>query len=236
MNRIRKKNNVYQVLITPDIKIAPDSSLLLGNWTDANLRGFNILEFNTLNDAQCEAYNYPDINWYNIVLNHQYIFSRLKKTLEDIIRNNNINVVLQSELMNPQTLKNTMFERVMRGGERYNLRYGMNNIISFTITNPWSSNLHIVSKLFENHREHVYRDDLRIRFKRVIDGNIILLYGVTEYGTTYEIRLMPTLLQQWGEWYKKSGRDNIQHANELYNSYLQSQKKIDEMYDIIGVR
>ena len=68
MNRIRKIDNNYQVLITPDIKLSPDSSLLIGNWEDESLRNYYILQFESLNDAQAEAYNYPDIDWYRISL------------------------------------------------------------------------------------------------------------------------------------------------------------------------
>ena len=74
MNRIRKVDNMYQVLITPDIKISPDSALLIGNWSDESLRNFYVLQFESLNDAQAEAFKYPDIDWYKIVLNHKYIF------------------------------------------------------------------------------------------------------------------------------------------------------------------
>lgn len=233
MNRIRKVDNGYQVLITPDIKVSPDSALLIGNWTDENLRNYYLLHFNSLNDAQCVAYDYPDIDWYRIVLNHKYIFARLKDTIQTILQNNNLNVELQSVLMEPQMLKEVIFERVTRGGERFNLRYGMNDIISFTIVNPWLNNLHTIAKLIENHREHVYRDDLRIRHKKIIDGKIICLYGVTEFGTIYEIRLIPTLLQQWGEWYNKIGYKNSKHANELYNKYIKQQNEIDLMQSVV---
>ena len=37
MNRIRKYNGGFQVLITPNIKISPDASLMLGNWEGEEL-------------------------------------------------------------------------------------------------------------------------------------------------------------------------------------------------------
>jgi len=233
MNRIRKVDNGYQVLITPDIKVSPDSALLIGNWTDENLRNYYLLHFHSLNDAQCAAYDYPDIDWYRIVLNHKYIFLRLKDTIQTILKNNNLNVELQSVLMEPEMLKEVIFERVARGGDRFNLRYGMNDVISFTIVNPWSNNLHTIAKLIENHREHLYRDDLRIRYKKIVDGKIICLYGATEFGTIYEIRLIPTLLQQWGEWYNKVGYKNGRNADDLYNKYLKQQNEIDLMQGVI---
>lgn len=228
MNRIRKTNGTYQVLITPEIQMSPDSSLIIGNWEDESLRNYSVLQFESMNDAMCEAYNYPDIDWYKMVLNHKYIFQRLESTLQKIIDDNNFNVEFRSKLLEPLTLKNTMFDRVIRGGERFNLKTGLNDIISFTIINPWSNTLHNISKTIENYQHHVYRDDLRIRFKKVIDGKIICLYGYTEFGTIYEIKLIPSLLQQWADWYNKVGYKNEEAATKLYNEMLKKQEVVDQ--------
>lgn len=227
MNRIRKINDIYQVLITPDIRISPDSSLLIGNWEDESLRNYFVLQFDSLNDAQSEAYKFPDIDWYRMILNHEHIFKRLEHTIKTILDTNYLNVEFKPVLLDPETLKNTMFDRVIKGGDRFNLRYGMNDIINFIIINPWSNNLHNISKMLENYRSHFNRDDLRIRSKKIIDGKIICLNGITEFGTIYEIRLIPTLLQQWSQWYKKNGFRNQEIANQLYDKYLQIQDTID---------
>ena len=227
MNRIRKVGNTYQVLITPNIKIAPDQSLLLGNWEDESLRNYYVLQFETLNDAQCEAYKYPDINWYRMVQNHEHIFKRLEQTIRAILIENNYNVDFRANIMDPETLKNTMFDRVAKGGERFNLRYGLNDLISFTIVNPWTNNLHNISKSLENYMGHLYRDDLRIRQKKIVDGKIICLYGLTENGTIYEIKLIPTLLQQWAEWYRTNLNRNEKVAGENYQKLLKQQAVVD---------
>jgi len=228
MNRLRKLGDKYQVLITPEIKIAPDNPIMVGNWEDENLRNYYILEFDTLQAAQCEALKHPDIDWYRLVINHQHIFKRLEMLIGSILAENRINGELKSGLQDAETLKNTMFNRVMRGGNRFNLRYGMNDIITFTIINPWTNNLHHISKLLENHRAHLHRDDLRIRSKEIVDGRIICLYGVTEFGTIYEIRMVPTLLYQWAEWHKKSGFHNDDASNKLYKSLIEKQVIIDQ--------
>ena len=228
MNRIRKIGNTYQVLITPNIKISPDNSIMVGNWDDAELRNYFILEFPTLSDAQCEAYNHPDIDWFRLVINHKHIFKRLEILLKTIIDDCGFTVDLHSNLMDPNTLKNTMFDRVMNGGERFNMRYGLSDIISFTITNPWVSNLHKLAKLIESHRVHYYRDDMRIREKNVIDNNIIILTGITEFGSPYEIKLVPTLLYHWGEWYKKVGFLKYDYSMSLYNKMLQKQNDLEK--------
>ena len=226
MNRIRKMDNTYQVLITPDIKLSPDSSLLIGNFEDESLMNYYVSEFQSLNDAQYEAYNYPDIDWFRMVLNHQYIFQRLEQTIRYILAENNLNITFKPILMDADTFKNTIFNRVINGGERVNLKITSNDIISFTITNPWSNNLHNISKILENYRAHLFRDDLRIRKKIIID-KIICLYGYTDFGTIYEIRLVPSLIQQWADWYKKVGFRNEANANVLYNKFLNQQTMLD---------
>lgn len=228
MNRIRKFGDIYQVLITPNIQIAPDSSLMIGNWEDEELRNFYILEFPTLNEAQCEAFKHPDINWYRIVLNHEHIYERLKNDLQFIINKHNFNVEFIPNLMNPTKFKNVIFDRVMQHGERFNLRYGANDIISFTIVNPWTNNLHKLSKNIEFHREHLYRNDMRIQSKRIVDNKTICLYGYTEFGTIFEIKLMPTLLYQWFVWSQNNTHHDHTYVEKLYRLYLQKQNLLDK--------
>ena len=227
MNRIREYNGTFQVLITPDIKISPDSSLLIGNWADENLKNYYVLQYDTFNDAMAEALNYPDIDWYKMVLNHKYIFMRLDSTLKHIINEYNFNVEFKAQLLDPTTLKNVMFDRVMKGGERFNLRYGLNDIIHFTIINPWKNNLHVIAKIIENYTSDTYRDDLRIRFKKIIDGSIIYLYGYTEFGTVYAIKLIPTLLNQATSWYDKNGFRDEKNFMMQYDKLLKMQQEVD---------
>lgn len=227
MNRIREYNGTFQVLITPDIKISPDTSLLIGNWADENLRNYYVLQYDTFNDAMAEALNYPDIDWYKMVLNHKYIFMRLDSTLKHIISEYNFNVEYKAQLLDPTTLKNVMFDRVMKGGERFNLRYGLNDIIHFTIINPWKNNLHVIAKIIENYTSDTYRDDLRIRSKKIIDGSIIYLYGYTEFGTVYAIKLIPTLLNQATGWYDKNGFRDEKNFMMQYDRLLKMQQELD---------
>ena len=228
MNRIRKINGGYQVLITPNMPISPDSALLIGNWDDEDMRNFSVLTYQNLNDAQAEAFKHPDIDWHRLIINHRYIYERLDKKLRSIIKDRGFSVNYNPHLMSAEEFKNTIFERVLKGGERFNLRYGMNDIISFTITNPWSNVLHKVSKAIETHRDWLYLDVLRIRNKRIVDGKIIVLEGITEFGTVYEIRFVPSLINQWGEWYKKAGHVYSEEAMKRYQEVMKKQKVIDE--------
>ncbi len=228
MNRIRQYNGTYQVLITPSIKIAPDVPLMIGNWDDEELRNYYILDFPTLQAAQCEASRHPDIDWYRIVMNHKHIHHRLSASIQQIIADNFFTVEFQSKLMSPDEFKDTLFDRIMRGGERFNLRHGMNDLMTFTIINPWTANLHKMSLLLESHREHLHRDDLRIRDKQIVDGKTVCLYGSTELGTMYEIRLVPTIMYQWSEWFKKIGHTKGSSADLLYQKMMITQDVIDK--------
>lgn len=227
MNRIRRVGPTYQVLITPSIKVSPDDPLPIGNWDDDEIRNYYILEFDTLRDAQCEALKHPDIDWYRLVVNHKYIFKRLETNLKEITDNMGFTVEFQSHLMDPETLKNTMFDKVVNDESNFSTRFGMNNIISFTIINPWTKNLQKISKSIENTRSHVYRDDLRIRSKRIMNNKVIVLDGLTELGTVYEIKLMPTLIYHYGEWYKKTGFLKPEQAEKLFQETIMKQNDLD---------
>jgi len=228
MNRIRKVGDIYQVLITPYMKVAPDVPLLIGNWDDENLRNYSIISYDNLGDAQCEAFNYPDIDWHRIALNHEHIFIRLKKTISDLLERYNFKVEFKADIMDGEILKNTMFNRVERDGERFNLRFAMNDLISFTIINPWGNNLFKISHMLENHREHLARDDLRIRYKKVLDNKIIILNGYTELGTIYEVRLVPTTIDHWAMWMREIGFTKMEYGMKLYKDILKQQDYVDK--------
>jgi hypothetical protein len=227
MNRIRKTDSGYQVLITPNMKIAPDLPVLIGNWEDSDLRNFYVLTYPTLNDAQAEAFKYPDIDWFRLILNHKYIYERLDLKIREIIKSNNFDVEYKSHLMDAKEFKNKMFDRVIRNGERFNLRYNFNDIITFTIVSPWSTTLHRISQVLETYRDHLYSDVLRIRYKKIVDGKTIVLDGITEFGTIYEIRLVPALLERWSDWMKKTGK-NEEQGMVVYKNMLKQQNDIDK--------
>lgn len=69
----------------------------------------------------------------------------------------------------------------------FRLAYDMNDIISYVIVNPWSSNLKkIESFLFAESRLNLY--------KKHAANNIVHLVGRTDIGTTYEIILAPSIM------------------------------------------
>ena len=233
MNRIKQVGDSYFVLITPDYKSVADSNLLLGNMNDEELKNYYLLEYGNQNDAVAEALNYVDIDWYRMVLSHQFIYINLDKILRGIINDYKLNIEYKPVLLDAMTYKNVIFDRVMSGGDRVKLRYGSNEIITYTFISPFSSNLHYISRIIENYRNVTYRDDLRIRFKKIVDSKIIILYGYTDYGTVYSIKLIPNLLNEVVNW--KNKRPNIDNKkfDMEYNKMLKLQSDIDNKGNVL---
>jgi len=216
MNRIRRINNSYQVLITPGIKISPDSSLMFGLWADPNLRGYYVKTFESMNEAMCEAFKHPDIDWTRLVINHEHMFIRIRNLLTNILKENITDQIqIRSNLMSAETFKNTMMDRVILHGSRFNLKDNFSDLLSFTIVSPYTFVLFKTSEVLLKYKSHLYVDDLRIRDKKVVDGKIIYLYGLTDLGTVYQIKLVPTLL------------DNISTRSPNYKQLLNMQSGVD---------
>lgn len=221
MNRIRRINNSYQVLITPGIKISPDSSLMFGLWADPNLRGYSVKTFDTMNDAMCEAFKYPDIDWTRLVINNEHIFIRLRNVITNIINENITDQVqIRSNLMSAETFKNTMMDRVILHGSRFNLNDNFSDLISFTIVSPYSFVLFKCYEVLNKYKGHLYVDELRIRNKMIVAEKIIYLYGLTDQGTVYQIKLVPSLL------------DNISTKSPNFKQLITMQQKIDHQNNL----
>lgn len=226
MNRIRKVENGYQVLITPNLINAPDNPLLFGNWDDVTLRNYHVLFYNNLNDALAESYHYPDMDWYRIVDDHKYVYSRLKITLNRILRQSGIVLDIYPHLMSPDELKNRMFDRVL-SNDQFNLLENFSDIINFTITSPYTYDIRRIANVIERYRDNT-RDDLRIRHKKVFGNTVICLIGLTELGTTYSIKLMPTIFHNWNRWRALYHRD-IDAVN-MFNVLSKQQEELDKRH------
>jgi hypothetical protein len=222
MNRIRKKNYKYQVLLTPDLKSAPSYEVLLDNWLDTNLQNFNIVEYDTLSDAQAEAFKHPDIDWYKLVLTHENIYVKLNQQIRQIIQNNNLVIDYHSVLMKPLEIKDIMFDRIIAGGERFTLTWDLNDVIGFHLVNPWSSNLSYTADLLQAD------PTLRI-FSRNTKDKVIRLTGRTDIGTTYEIKLWPSLLANFARWVGKNKQNQgvINNAPKIFSDMLKTQDVVD---------
>lgn len=231
MNRIRKYNNKYQVLITPYQKYNQGFEFLLGSWTDEGLMGFEVMTFDTYFDAECEAENHPDINWEQLVDFHKDIYVALKVRIQETIDHTKMSLGFKTRLMTPEQTKEKMFDRVLRGQEMiqtnesdsyqgFRIIHDMNDIVSFTIVNPWTKNL-------EEMEKHLLEYSRLNLFRKIKKNNITHLIGRTDIGTTYEIILVPSILDNWMEWRRLNNKLSApQHLNAL-NSCIKAQRMID---------
>jgi hypothetical protein len=228
MNRIRKINNHYQVFITPNSYALPSSNIdftltLLDNWYDTEFTDYHIIEFDNLQDAQFEAFKYPNIDWYKIVLFHKNIYDSLIININKIIFNHKLIVEFNSQLLSEEQLKNKIFEKLSTCNHTKSLSTEPNTVFGFSICNPWTSNLEKISKILTQNRE------LNIIGKTINKG-VIYLIGKTPLGTTYEIILWPTMLYYLTKWKtinngKYSNMENI-YSNKC-NNITELQKIID---------
>lgn len=234
MNRIRKVNdNLFQVLVTPSFISNGSMELLLGSWpisrflnkdinrliiSDEYLRNYKILEFDTMQDAIDEAYKHPPIDWNKLINIHHDSYATIVQTVTNAIGNNKMIVEIDSHLMNPTELKETIFNRVFRHGDRFNLFYDANDVISVNIINPWTRNLLEISQLLK------MRPELRIK-KMLQSKTHITLIGLTEVDTAYEIRLWTSQIAQYVRWIKNNNLDP--------NIYIKILSQIIERQQII---
>jgi hypothetical protein len=220
MNRIREYGKQYQVLISPIQQYNTGFEFILGSWSDETLKGFQVETYDSYNKAEYRAFMFPDINWVQLSEFHKDGFKYLKTQMKKTIKYTGFdNIRVISKLMTPSETKNTMFERIMKYQKKnddFRLAYHMNDIISFTITNSYSS---VLKKLSLN-----LIKNSRLNIKTVSEKNkIIRLIGKTDIGTTYEIVLIPDLV--YNSMYNKT----IKNINEL-QKIIDMQNKIDSIY------
>ena len=221
MNRIRIYNNKYQVLITPTLSSSASFETLIDNWQDENLLHFYIKEYEFQSDAMYEALNYPDIDWFKLVTIHREHYNMYKNIVKEIIDKNKMVVEFVHKLIDPLILKHMVFDKVMQNDPE--LKYGLNEIISFKIINPWSKNLNQFAKIFTNYRE------LHIAEQHSSNGKIIL-NGKTNIGTTYEIILLPTLINHLEQWIQTNKHDTNMGMilKKIYPQMIKIQEEFDK--------
>ena len=223
MNRIRKHNGKFQVLVTPAYQSNSDGlSLMLGAWSDDSLHNYYIKEFTDSQDAQELAYNMPDINWQKLVLAHRDIFIQNKNIIRDVLYNNNFIVEFEPRITNSEEIKDNFFNRIMALGKRFKLNYDMNDVMGYHIINPWTSNLKQIYRVLKSTPE------LRI-VRYEVENGIIRAIGETPIGTTYEIVLWPTLVAQWARWCKMNPDTPNEQKELRLKNILELQKKVDSV-------
>ena len=225
MNRIRKFGNKWQVLITPTQHYNPQFEILVGGWDDDYLRDFSIQEYDTLGEAQVEAFKYSDIDWVRMVLMHKSAFHDTKKLIEANLQKHKFICDFVPQFMSPKQVKEAMFDRVMTHQDRFRLVYHMNDIVSFHIINPWTKNVReIADKLIQD-------SNLKI-IKAYNSYGMIHLVGKNDLGTTYEIGVWTTLLANWARWAEMHPTINSEVKKKALDDTIKKQKEMDTGYSL----
>jgi hypothetical protein len=194
MNRIRKTiDGTFQVLTTPHRKYDVGFEFMLGGWTDEGMLGFKVLEFDNYADAECEAMRHPDISWERLHEFHKDQYSLFGDIVSKVLDHSRITSNFYPNLMAPKQIKHTMMNRVLKMQKAMNIQdselyddktdtsfrlsYDMNDIITYVVVNPWSSNLNrLRSFLISETRLNIYKS-------HNLNG-IIHLVGRTDINTT----------------------------------------------------
>lgn len=209
MNRIRETTDGYQVLTTPHRKYDVGFEFMLGGWTDEGMLGFKVLEFDNYAGAECEAMRHPDISWERLHEFHKDQYTLFGNIITDVLDHSRVTSNIFPNLMSPTQIKHTMMNRVLKAqglmeiedAELYDdatdtsfrLAYDMNDIITYVIINPWTSNLKgIQNFLLAESRLNIYKSHT--------SNGIIHLVGRTDINTTYEIILCPSIMYHWMLW------------------------------------
>ena len=219
MNRIRKFNNKYQVLITPNYTTNPSIELLLGYILDENIMKFSIKEFDSLNDALALALSFPDLDWNKLISIHKDIFFQLNNTIKQNLNYHKFIYDYKFNILTPQQLKNLIFNRVMRNGKRFIEFYNFNDIISFDIINPYTNNLIQIKNVLKNIS--------KLNIIKIIQTNThIKLIGITQNNSPYEIRLWHTLMYDYIYWLHINQLNPVDYINKI-NTIKQNIKYLD---------
>jgi hypothetical protein len=221
MNRIlHTDKNTFHVLLSPSFTIHTSMENMLNNWSDPKLRSYKIVELNTMQDAMDLAYRLPPIDWNKLVESHIDAFEIISNSVKNTLGNGSFIVEIDSHLMNPTELKETMFKRIKYHGERFNLFYNANDLICINIINPWTRNLIEIVNTLKTIPE--------LNVKKIIrTPTHIKMIGLTDIGTTYEIRLWTTHLAQWARWIQKNELNPADYIN-LLKQYQDEQNRIDK--------
>lgn len=229
MNRVRRVGSTYQCLLSPHRKYDTGFESLIGSWTDESMIGFEVRTYPTYTEAECQAIEMPDINWDRLVEFHKDQYMFLKNVINNVLERTDIATDFKHYLATPIQAKNRMFDRVIKGqnmlAERnstlgFRTVYNMNDIISFVIVNPWSQNLRTLADKF------IRTERLNI-FNKIEKDGAIQLVGRTDIGTTYEILLVTSVINNWIVWREKNTHISPDRVKSALKNCIKTQKLID---------
>lgn len=208
MNRIRKVDNKYQVLINENYKTNPAIELSLGSLLAKEyLKDYDVLEFNTLNEAMNIAYNLPNIDFEKIYSDCIDVFKYLNKEIKETLKDIDINYT--PYLLGPNQIKNIIFDRVIQKGRRFSF-YNFNDVIAFDISVNYPIEIERIIKYLINNK------NLRL-IRRVDNDTNIRLVGLTFNNITYEIRLWINEMKELMYWIYKNDKNINDYLPEIMN-------------------
>lgn len=224
MDRIRRYKDGFQVLITPNQQYNVGFEYVIGSWSDGSLKGFKVVEVDSLDKAVDLADNHPNINWNQLVEFHKDSFLYLEALIKKIISYSKIQALLNSKLMEPEEAKNTLMNRILKYQNNGSFRIvnNMNDIVSFEITAKTSVDL-------EKLAIHLMKNSKLKIFKSFEKNKVIHLIGRTDISTTFEIILVPTLIKDWMIMRNKTNM-NIEETISSLHEIISIQNKIDSIY------
>lgn len=206
MNRIRNINNKYEVLINNNYTTNPSIEVSLGELFNTQLRNYEIKIFDNLQDALNLAYNYPPLNFNKMHSDCVDNFKKLTYLINKILKEQNVNI--KPKLLEPDEIKNMLFDRILQKGRRFTFYYNFNDIISFDIINPYYHNLIQLINILQQTKE------LRIiKIEKTLTH--IKVIGLTDNNITYEIRLWTSILFNFMTWIKNNNKNLLDYMNEL---------------------
>lgn len=206
MNRIRNINNKYEVLINNNYTTNPSIEVTLGELFNTQLRNYEIKIFDNLQDALNLAYDYPPLNFNKMHSDCVDNFKKLIYLINKVLKEQNVNI--KPKLLEPEEIKNMLFDRILQKGRRFTFYYNFNDIISFDIINPYYHNLIEISSILQQTKE------LRIiKIEKTLTH--IKVIGLTDNNITYEIRLWTSILFNFMTWIKNNNKNLLDYMNEL---------------------
>lgn len=206
MNRIRNINNKYEVLINNNYTTNPSIEVSLGELFNTQLRNYEIKIFDNLQDALNLAYNYPLLNFNKMHSDCVDNFKKLTYLINKVLKEQNVNI--KPKLLEPDEIKNMLFDRILQKGRRFTFYYNFNDIISFDIINPYYHNLIQLINILQQTKE------LRIiKIEKTLTH--IKVIGLTDNNITYEIRLWTSILFNFMTWIKNNNKNLLDYMNEL---------------------
>ena len=209
MNRIRKVNNTYQVLVNQNYRTNPSIELTLGSLlAEEYLRDYELVEFDNINDAMKLAFNLPAISFKKIVSDcidcYKILDKEITNTLSSLI------ITYYPHLLSPEELKTAIFDRVGILGQRFTL-YNFNDVIAFDIVVNYCTEVNKISNLLKLNK--------KLRIMRIEKTRThTKLIGLTENNITYEIRLWVHKVYDFMRW--------IYYNNKNINDYLIQLKEL----------